>query len=299
MPLENTRRSPCVRELARDEPVAGQEVGEPREVGERRVGGQQQDERGHGLDLVVHEAVAEDAAGDLRHHGLVAAGDHTEVVGQVGDAEEHHHRDHPQPHHDDPGVVRLGRLEGRHAVGHRLHAGERRAASGEGAKEQEEADAFQARRMRRIGRLRQPSRRRLAHAEADHGEDAGDEEIGGQGEDLARLADAAQVGDGDAHDGQQAQPHPVGEQTGKGRGDRVDAGRRRHRHGQHVVDEQGGARQQRGQDAEVVLGHDVGAAPLGIGADRLPVRRHDDQRSARRCPRRSAANSSGPDGRRG
>ena len=178
-------------ELAGNEPVAGQEEGQPREVGERRVGRQQQDEHGHGLDLVVHEPVAEDAAGDLRDDGLVAAGDDAEVVGQVGDAEEHHHRDAAEPRHDDARVVRFGRLEGRHAVGYGLHAGERGAPRRERPQEQKEADAFQARRMRRVGRLRQAACRRLAHAQPDHDEDAGDEEIGGQREDLARLADAS------------------------------------------------------------------------------------------------------------
>jgi hypothetical protein len=52
-------------------------------------------------------------------------------------------------------------------------------------------------------------------ASVDHqGEEARDEEIGRRREDLARLANAAQVGDGDGGDTEHAQPDAIRNRAG-------------------------------------------------------------------------------------
>ena len=85
---------------------------------------------------VVGHAVAPDPVSDLRHDGLVTAGDDAEVVREVGDPEEHHDRDDAERRHDGLGVASLGRLESLHAVGHRLDSGQRGAAGGVASQEQ-------------------------------------------------------------------------------------------------------------------------------------------------------------------
>src|SRR6266542_3169785 len=91
-----------------------------------------------GLNGVIRQAGAEHPAGDLRHDRLVATGDDPEVVGEVGDPEEHRDGDDAQPGHDGLGVPSLGRLERRHAVGDSLDAGERGAAGGVGSQDEEQ-----------------------------------------------------------------------------------------------------------------------------------------------------------------
>ena len=197
MPLEKTRRSPRVRELAGDEAVAGEEEGQAREIRERRVGGEDQDEHGDGLDLVVEETAAEDLAGELGDHRLLLARHDAEVVGKEGDAQEQGDEDDAQPDQDRPRVPRLGGLEAPDAVGHRLHAGERGAAGGEGAQDEEEASRPACSPPRSRGAAAPASRTRASSGRSrsracppklDH------EEIGGRGEELAGLAEPAQVG---------------------------------------------------------------------------------------------------------
>ena len=60
-------------------------------------------------------------------------------------------------------------------------------------------------------------------------------------------------------------------EAGDRRGDGEDAGRRRDRDRQHVVDEQGGRGDERRELPEVLLGDDVGAAGLLVRADGLAV----------------------------
>ena len=60
------------------------------------------------------------------------------------------------------------------------------------------------------------------------------------------------------------------------RDDGSHAGRDRHRHRQHVVDQQRRGGQDRRILAEVFSAHDVGTAARGIGEDRLAIRNHHD-----------------------
>ena len=142
------------------------------------------------------------------------------------------------------------------------YAGERGAARGEGAKDEEERgglDAFRRRlRARRLAHL--PAEHPAGETIAEHGAEAGDEEIRGSGKQVAGFANPAEVGGGDGGDEEHPQRHPMVEQRGKGRGDGGHAGGHAHRHRQHVVDEEGSARDEPGIGAEIVLGHDAGAA---------------------------------------
>ena len=121
-----------VRELPGDEAVAREERREPREVGEARVGGQDQDQHRHALDGVVERRLAEDAAGELGDHRLARHRHDAEGVGEGGDAEEQHDEDAAQRQEHAAGVLRLGRPEGRHAVRDRLDPGQGRAPGREG-----------------------------------------------------------------------------------------------------------------------------------------------------------------------
>ena len=139
--------------------------------------------------------------------------------------------DDAEPRQHDPRVVGLGRLERRA----RRRRRPRRPVSaaqpdGEGAQDQEEPDALQPGRVRLVGRLRQTKsksappgrRRRSARPRLD------DEQVGRRREDLARLADAAQVRDGDADDARATQSQTrYGNSAGHGRGERRDARRPR------------------------------------------------------------------------
>src|SRR4030067_963509 len=66
---------PLVGDLAWHVPVAGEDGRQPGEAGVRRVGGEQQDERGRGLHGVIRRAAPEHAGRALRHDGLAAAPD--------------------------------------------------------------------------------------------------------------------------------------------------------------------------------------------------------------------------------
>ena len=65
--------------------------------------------------------------------------------------------------------------------------------------------------------------------------------------------------------------HAVRAQVGERGGQGGDAGRDRHRHGEDVVGEQRDAGHLGGQQAEVVLGDDVGAAGRRVRLDGLAV----------------------------
>src|SRR3989304_5463643 len=102
-----------VRELPGHEAIAGQDRREPREVGIRGVGGEEQNEHGRRLHREVEDPGAEPPPRDLRHERLVPPGNDAEVVREVGDAEKHRDRDHPAPGHERRGVPPLGGLAGR------------------------------------------------------------------------------------------------------------------------------------------------------------------------------------------
>ena len=74
---------------------------------------------------------------------------------------------------------------------------------------------------------------------------------------------------------------PVRLQLREGRDQRGHAGGDADRDGQDVADQQRRAGGQRRQLAEVVLGHDVAAAAVRVGLDRLPVGDADDDQQQR------------------
>ena len=132
------------REAAGHEPVAGEDRGEPREVGEARVRGQDQDPGRRELEQVVERPGPERRPGDLRHDRLVVGRRHgPDDAGQDRDPQEHDR--HEGAHHRErqPGVGGLGALEGRHAVRDGLDAGDRAAAVGERAHHEQDAQRLE------------------------------------------------------------------------------------------------------------------------------------------------------------
>ena len=121
----------------------------------------------------------------------------------------------------------------------------------------------------------------LVQAEHDHQQRRADEQVRRDGEDVPRLAQAAQVADAHHDDEEDAHDDAPRQQLRHGRGDLLDRGRGRHRHGQDVVDEQRRARDERRQPPEVLLRHRVGAAAIGIGVADLAVAGGDDREQDR------------------
>ncbi len=105
------------------------------------------------------------------------------------------------------------------------------------------------------------------------------EEIGREGEDQARLAEAAEVADRDQGDRYEGDLDPEVIRRRDDRLDLLDRRRGRHGHGHDVVDEQ----RCRGHEprglGEVLPGHDVRAPARRVGATDLPVadRHHGEQ----------------------
>ncbi|MEG8033821.1 hypothetical protein QP157_00440 [Sphingomonas sp. LR61] len=114
-------------------------------------------------------------------------------------------RDAAHRHQGRLRVLDLRASEGLHAVRDGLDAGQGRAAGGEGAEQQQDE-----RRLRRVldvvdgvpGGLgdRGVPGGHLDQAGDDHHEDRRHEQVGGDGERLARLPHAAQVRGGEEHD---------------------------------------------------------------------------------------------------
>lgn len=284
-------------ELARQVRVAGEDRAQQREAVEGGVGRQEEDERGGDGEQDEEEgAVAEDRGGDLGDHRLldvVGADRHPVVVqvlgrvlghadaglaGQGDDAAEHGGGEQAHQRQRGGGVAALGAAEGGDAVADRLDAGERGAAGGEGAQQQEdEGEAREARVLRLDLELRGGRGHGLAEDQApddapdQHEEDAADEDVGGDGEELARLPDAAQVHHREQGDGDDRAERLVLDDEGDGRPEVLDAGGDRHGHGQHVVDEEGAGDGASRPRAQVGLGHLVGAAAVGVGVHGLPI----------------------------
>ncbi len=130
-----------VRELARQEAVAREQRGQPREALEGRVGGQREHagrRRLHGVVAEGRAAGREHRTRDLRQHRDRLARPGVHLPGQERHAEEEEDRDHAHPQQRARGVARLRAPEGRHAVRDRLDAGQRAAARGEGAQQHDD-----------------------------------------------------------------------------------------------------------------------------------------------------------------
>ena len=120
-------------------------------------------------------------------------------------------------------------------------------------------------------------RRVAVEAARDQHEDADDEEVRGDGEDAARLPDAAKVAE---HQNSQKRrgtsPRGTPSSARQRRRDGEHAGRDADRDGQRVVDEERRRGDEAGALPDVLLGDDVRAAARRIGVDRLAVGKRDD-----------------------
>jgi hypothetical protein len=106
------------------------------------------------------------------------------------------------------------------------------------------------------------------HDERGHGQQ---EQIGGEGEKVARLAHSSEVPRQEQGDYEHPEQHRVGPQAGDGGGDGGDPRGHRYGNGQDVVDDQTRGGRQTGDLPEVVGGHDVRPGTGRVGADGLPV----------------------------
>ena len=143
-----------------------------------------------------------------------------EGVGDDRDPDEQHAEQDRHRQHRVGGVLRLGRLEGRDAVGDRLDAGQGHRAAREGPQERKMPRAWSGGRGTRFsGRSGRGGLRRCAilnSAHADHQQGQADEEVGRAREDEAGLAQAAQVRHRDEGDRQRSRSRS-GCRTGPGR----------------------------------------------------------------------------------
>ena len=183
------------------------------------------------------------------------------------------------------GVAALRLLERGDAVADRLDTGQRGAAGGERAQQQEEhgepgqAGAGLLRHEVVLGALGlgQGAGGGTDEAEGGHADDAQHERVDRDGERLAGLAHPPQVHRGQQHDEAHRDRHLVPTDQGQRRAGVLHARGDRHRDGQHVVDQQRAGHGQPGPGAEVDGGDLVVAAARGVGVHVLPVRRDDDE----------------------
>ncbi len=263
-------------ELPGQEAITRKEEGEAREVRKGGVGGEDEDQHGRCLDGVVQHAVAEYLAGKLGEDGLLGKWREVIVPGEKRDAYEERDEDEAEPGEHDARVFRFRRLESRYAVRDGLHAGQGRASRGEGPQHEEDTEVLHGgdAGIRDVGRgvpTEGPANEAVDNEEGDKA----DEQVRGQGEQIAGLTQAPEIGEGDGGDEAHPDDDAVVVERGHGRGQGGHAGRYAHGHRQHIVDEEGGARDEPGQRSQIVLGDDVRAAALRVGENGLPVRAHD------------------------
>ena len=212
---------------------------------------------------------------------MVRVRDDLERREQVGDSDEQDREDDRRPRQGRPGVLPLRRLERRHAVADRLHAGERHRALAERAEDQEEAERLAALldALPRGGghERRDLPERDLVETVGDDPEHDDDVRVRRDHEDRARLADTTKVPEHEQRDQDNADPDAGVVDLRQERGHRRHAGRHRDRDGHDVADEQRGCRQDAHRGPQVVAGHDVAAGAGGVGLDRLPIRDGDDR----------------------
>ena len=281
---------PTVRELARQIAVVGDDRRQPREVGVRGVGREGEDRGGRELqDHVERRAAAEHCRSQLRHHRRLLGRVRTEVVGQDLHAHEQCPEDDSHPDQGGRGVLRLRAAERGNPVGDRLHSGECDRARREALQQDEDAERATHQVVPRLlegDRIdpvdvieHEAAEQAVAHQCAEDR----DVDVGGHREDPARLLDAAQVRQADAHDEDQPQRDAVLLQVleRRDRHDGGDTGRDRHCDGEDVVDQQRRTRDERRVLTEVLAADDVAAATARIGEDRLAVRRDDDREQDR------------------
>ena len=182
--------------------------------------------------------------------------------------EDRHHR------HGVRRVLGFRWFEGGHPVGDRLHAGQGNRSPCERSQQQEDRQDLRSRRWH-LGRDRNDRKlagHRPGHPDADGQQRQPDEQVRRQGEDVARLAKAAQVADRDQGDRGDPDLDPYVVET---RPDRVRLGdRRRGRDGDrhHVVDHQGARGDEPEDLPEVLLCHGIGTTTRRVGPADLAVR---------------------------
>ena len=116
----------------------------------------------------------------------------------------------------------------------------------------------------------------LEHAVGQHGKQADDEQVGRNHKRNSRLAHAAEVDNREQCQDRQTENQGVGLEPGECRHQGSHTGRDAHGDDQHVVEHERGGGEQAGGRAQVLLGHGVRAAAVGIRRDRLPVGEIDD-----------------------
>ena len=270
-------------ELARDVAVTRQDRRQAREVGVGRVRRQHQDHHRRGLDCVVpRAAVAEHPAGELGDHRLLFAREHVIRLRQQCDPEEHRDRKSRHHRHRRRRVFRFWRFECRDTVGDRFHPGHRRAAVREGREEQEQRQRLAHQRHRGGRRDRvNGARQRVPRSHANQDQGRHDEEIGGDGEDVARLANAPEIADHQQEDEAEGELDAIDVPLRKRRRERRDSGCDADGHGEDVVDQERRSRDERRQLTEVLFRDDVGAAAARVRMDRLAIRKDDDREDER------------------
>ncbi len=229
----------------------------------------------------------------LGQHGRVAALVRRGVGGvrQPGDARHQDAQDRALGHEHLAGVPALRWPERADGVRDRLDAGQRRAAVGERAQQDEDhGPADQALRAR-AEVVRTVQRGRIGHGKVashladqphdDHQDDHAREQVGRHREGPARLLEAPQVSEAHEHDHAEADLQLVGADRREGGGHRGRARRDLYRHGHHVVDEQRHRAHLGDARAEVLPCHHVGAARPDVDHDDLAVgeqhEHHDEQ----------------------
>ena len=152
-------------------------------------------------------------------------------------------------------------MEGRNAITDRLHSGQRRGPGGERPQDEKEPETLRRRADLRA-RVMQLARPKLHEDEADHHEDADDEQIRRGGKDGARLADTAKVAHEQQEDEADTQLDPQPSRGWSRTDDGIHAAGDRYRDGERVGGHQRATRHQARQRTQVVAGDDE-PPPLG------------------------------------
>ncbi len=212
------------RELARHEAVARHEIRQAREVGVGGVCRQHEDRHRRELHGVVGDVrPAENAPRDLRDHRLVSrfrlVHRHRAVLmGEEGDPAKRHREDADHPRQRRAGIAPFRWAERRDAVGDRLDTGQRRAAGGERAQDQEDPDRATPDHGLARWLVHIEAARGVAHdPQRQHRHHCDEEKVGRDREDRAGFADTAQIEHRNKKNEQRAGDHKVLVQAGERR----------------------------------------------------------------------------------
>ncbi len=184
-------------------------------------------------------------------------------------------QDHQQRNDDGQRDLRvLARVvaKGHHAVAYCFNAGHGGAAGREDLQQQPRADHGCGRRQRgqwcdwvRMSTAGD----RVKDAHGDHDQQRAREQVGGNHEHYAGVVHAAHVHDGENHQHAETKLQRMRLQAGHRGDERAHAGRNAHGRSEDVVDHERRRRQQARAFAQVLRGHGVRSAALGIRIDGL------------------------------